>query len=480
MKHRNNLKPWLSIFALNALLACSAAQAELFKDSKGTLIFQNMYMRRDYKDTSAKDHAAAWAQSFILDYKSGYTEGPVGFGFDILGQQVYKLDGGRGETGTGLVQVDNDGRQSKEFGRLGVSAKIKYRKTELRGGEFALAIPVMRTNGGRAKNQTVEGLILTSEEIPHVKLYAGRIFANSPREEGGMHDMSINGTNPKTSSARSNHFDFLGSEFTFNNKRTKVGVWYARLEDVYKQRYIELAHSIPLTEKVSLNADLGYFNGENDGKSLAGHLDNRVISGLFWLKAGPHTAWLGLQKMSGETKFLRVNGMSGSTLANGNPYTSSFDNPHERSWQLRYDYDFAALKLPGLTFMTRYLRGSNVHSGSVTNGREWARETEIAYAIQSGPAKNLTVSACATVRSVRVGRAMAVLTISGSLFSIRCRCSERPERNTCLGLADRVSPLGKHRCLARPSQGQESGRPGTERPAGPPAAVPGRHPAVGR
>ncbi len=32
----------------------------------------------------------------------------------------------------------------------------------------------------------------------------------------------------------------------------------------------------------------------------------------------------------------------------------------ERSWQLRYDYDFKAIGLNGLTFLTRYVNGTHI------------------------------------------------------------------------------------------------------------------------
>ncbi len=35
--------------------------------------------------------------------------------------------------------------------------------------------------------------------------------------------------------------------------------------------------------------------------------------------------------------------------------------PLVKSWQARYDYNFAAIGIPGLTFMTRCLTGDNVY-----------------------------------------------------------------------------------------------------------------------
>ncbi len=70
---------------------------------------------------------------------------------------------------------------------------------------------------------------------------------------------------------------------------------------------------------------------------------------------------------------------------------NTFTRTEEDSWQLRYDYDFAALGVPGLTFMSRYTDGRHVKAGAVNNGREWERDTDIAYVIQSGPLKNLSL-----------------------------------------------------------------------------------------
>jgi len=67
-----------------------------------------------------------------------------------------------------------------------------------------------------------------------------------------------------------------------------------------------------------------------------------------------------------------------------------FANKDERSWQLRYDYNFAALGLPGLSLMTRYLRGDNVDLlNGQGDGKEWERDTDIGYVVQDGALKNL-------------------------------------------------------------------------------------------
>jgi hypothetical protein len=58
---------------------------------------------------------------------------------------------------------------------------------------------------------------------------------------------------------------------------------------------------------------------------------------------------------------------------------------------LRHDYNFAAMGVPGLTLMNRYISGDNIETATTDDGKEWGRETEVAYTIQNGPAKNLNI-----------------------------------------------------------------------------------------
>jgi hypothetical protein len=100
-----------------------------------------------------------------------------------------------------------------------------------------------------------------------------------------------------------------------------------------------------------------------------------------------HSVGLAYQRMDGKTGFPHLAGTD-SFLVNYVMISPDFANPEERSWQARYDYDFAAAGLPGLTFMTRYLKGDNFDRGA-EEGTEWERNTDIAYTIQSGSLKNL-------------------------------------------------------------------------------------------
>jgi hypothetical protein len=372
---------------LGLLLASSCAGASDFiDDTKANLTLRNFYFNRNFINPAFnQSKAEEWTQSFILDAKSGFTPGPVGFGVDVLGLYAVKLDGGKGTRGTQLLPVHDDGRPADDFGRLGVAGKVKVSKTELKAGEWMPVLPILRADDGRALPQTFRGAQITSQEISNLTLYGGQFRANSPRNDASMEDMSIQGRPAVTS----DRFNFYGGEYTFNDKRTLIGLWSAELKDIYQQRYLQISHSQPVGDW-TLGANLGHFWGKEDGQARAGDLDNRTASALLSAKYGGGTLYLGLQKVSGDSGWMRVNGTSGGAVANDS-YNSSYDNAHEKSWQLRYDYNFTAVGIPGLTLMNRYISGSDVHVGNVTDGKEWGRESELAYVVQSGPFKNLNV-----------------------------------------------------------------------------------------
>jgi hypothetical protein len=355
-------------------------------DAKATLNLRNFYINRNFTNpTYPQGKAEEWTQNFILDAKSGFTPGPVGFGVDVLGLYSQKLDGGKGTGGTQLLPIHDDGRPADNFGRMGVALKGKISKTELKVGEWMPILPILRSDDGRSLPQTFRGGQVTSTEISGLTLYGGQFRQNSPRNDASMEDMSMNGKAAFTS----DRFNFGGGEYLFNEKRTQVGVWYAELSDIYQQQYFNLSHSQPIGDW-TLGANLGFFNGKEDGSALAGDLDNKTTFAMLSAKYGGNTFYVGLQKLTGDNAWMRVNGTSGGTLANDS-YNSSYDNAREKSWQLRHDYNFVALGIPGLTMMNRYISGDNVHTGAITDGKEWGRESELAYTIQSGVLKNLNV-----------------------------------------------------------------------------------------
>jgi len=225
-----------------ALPLCGQAEGFL-DDSKATLNLRNAYFNHHFTNPAyPQDKAEEWAQSFILDAKSGFTQGTVGFGLDVQGMDSVKLDGGKGTGGTQLLPLDRDGRPAGNFGRLGVALKAKLSQTELKVGEWMPVLPILRSDDGRSLPQTFRGGQITSKEIDSLSLYGGQLRGNSPRNDSSLEDMFMQGKTAFTS----DRFNFGGGEYTFNDKRTQVGLWYAELTDICQQQYLNLTHTQPL------------------------------------------------------------------------------------------------------------------------------------------------------------------------------------------------------------------------------------------
>ena len=63
----------------------------------------------------------------------------------------------------------------------------------------------------------------------------------------------------------------------------------------------------------------------------------------------------------------------------------------EKSWQARYSFDFAKLGLPGATAGVVYVKGDDINTIASSNSSEWERDITLAYVVQSGPLKGVSV-----------------------------------------------------------------------------------------
>ncbi|HAJ87003.1 MAG TPA: outer membrane porin, OprD family, partial [Pseudomonas sp.] len=66
-----------------------AADGGFVEDATATLQVRNYYFSRDFSDIvgpNQQSKAEEWGQGFILNFRSGYTPGTVGFGADAIGQ----------------------------------------------------------------------------------------------------------------------------------------------------------------------------------------------------------------------------------------------------------------------------------------------------------------------------------------------------------------------------------------------------------
>lgn len=368
-----------------------AAESGFFEDSSATLQLRNYYFSRDFSDivgSNRQSKAEEWAQGFILNYKSGYTTGTVGVGLDAIGTLGIKLDSSPDRVNTGLLPVRDNGRAADEYSRLGVAAKVRLSQTELKVGELQPNLPVLVYSDIRLLPPTYQGISLTSKEFSDLTLQAGHLKSTSLRNEAGDGRMqAMIGYQPQRQ-AFADAFNYLGADYSFNDKRTTASLWYAQLEDIYNQRHLALKHAEPVGDWV-LGANLGFFDSSEDGQHRIADVDNRAFYSLLSAKHGGHTFYVGYQGMYGDHGLPKV--FANVTPLGNEVPTYEFASADERSWQVRHDYDFAILGLPGLTTTLRYIRGNNVDTGQGFEGREWERDLDIGYVVQSGALKGIGV-----------------------------------------------------------------------------------------
>jgi len=414
-------KSTLALAVAVGVLAQQASAAGFIEDSKATLGIRNFYINTDNRDSAAGTTAnknngvqsknEEWGQGFDLRFISGYTQGTVGFGIDAIGLLGIKLDSGGGTNGATATSYGgtvfpskSNGEAVDDFSSLGLTAKAKISKTELKLGTLQPKNPVIVTNDGRLLPQTWQGGQITSNDIDDLTLVGGKIEQVKGRNSSNNEQLSISGANSPTSTGRdSNNFIYAGGDYKITKDLT-AQYYYGKLEDFYKQNFLGLVHNWSIGPGV-LKSDLRYFNSKDDGANgndknyfttgyyggtvTKGKVDNNLYSGLFLYSVAGHTFGGGYQVSNGDSDFPWLNqgdGSSNGTITD--MQIQKFGRAGERTWQGRYSYDFAKVGLPGATAGIVYLRGDNIDNAA-GDKTEWERDLTLAYVVPEGTLKNL-------------------------------------------------------------------------------------------
>lgn len=360
-----------------------AASADFIDHASVNLSMRNFYFNRDFRQQgAAQSKREEWAQGFALDARSGYTEGLIGLGLDLYGAFGIKLDSADNRAGTGLLPNRFGDAGPDQYGDVSGRLKAKVSKTEIKYGGFTPRSPILLTSDARLLTPLFNGLTVESREVDDWVMEAGRLTSVNYRDSSANHDDFIAANYGVTS----DRFDYFGSTWAVT-PQTSLAYWYAELEDVYKQQYLGYNGSQKLNDW-TLTANLGYFDSAETGARQAGNIDNRLITTWVSANHGAHTLRLGYQRNNGDSPFPHLQDAD-SNVANV-VQVLDFTRAGERSWQARYDYNFAALGVPGLTAFVRYLRGDGYQVGN-DEGREWERDLDVSYVVQGGPLKNLGI-----------------------------------------------------------------------------------------
>ena len=406
--------------SLPLMAADDAAQPQGFVDGSSLqLINRNFYFNRDFRsrgdgvfNSRQQSYREEWAQGFQAFFSSGYTHGTVGIGVEAHALLGLKLDSGGGTSGTNLLPLDSQRRAEDEFSAGGGALKLRAFDTELKVGDLFPVTPVFQRGDGRLLPQSFRGVSLQNASIDGLTLQGGHLHAARNKASSNHGDeitTEYGGTRLRSAS-------YLGGDYSFADG-TSLSVYQARFEDVWNQTYINLARTFSFDDGQSLALGANLYRSRDQGSAQAGEIHTNSWSSYARLRAGAHSMMLAYQRIDGDQPFDYLGDGDSIYLANSVLY-SDFNSPNERSWQLRYDFDLAAFGLPGLSFMTRYLRGSGIDNTKVDpngayayyatlgdGGKHWERDVQLQYVIQSGPAKNLSFTVQQTIHRANSAQA---------------------------------------------------------------------------
>jgi len=380
------------------------------EDSRWSLLNRTLFDQREYRhgdrNSAARNaykprnerngYAQEWAYGLMGSLQSGFTRGSVGLGLDAHLYQGVLLDSGGGRAGKArLVGLDNDGHPKDSFARGGAALKARVSSTTLWWGEQRVKTPVFSSSDSRLLPETASGFFLSSEELSALRLVAGH-FTESTDRNASSHDRGfvVNYSNGRQGTA----FDLAG--FTYSpTKGTNLSLFTSRYQDTWRQDYLGGTFSQPLGDGQDLSLNLNLYRSRDTGRAFSGRIDNTTWSLLGVYGFGAHRLSVGYQQVDGDTPFDYVT--RGAIFLTNAVQLSDFNAPNERSWQLRYDLDLAALGVPGLSMAAAYVRGTGIDGSHVDprggyaylaygeGGQHWERDLMLQYRVPEGPVKGL-------------------------------------------------------------------------------------------
>jgi hypothetical protein len=366
----------IALFVPGVCCSLGTLAQGFIEDGKASLEARNFYYNGDFRDGAGVSKRDEWAQGFLLNYESGFTQGTLGFGIDALGYAGFQLDSSPDRTGSGLLPRRASGEAAGEYAKGGLAAKARLSKTTLSYGIALPKVPVLQFNGSRLFPQTFQGTQLSSGDIEHLTLNLAQFDKTVTPDSTDQRDIAIATKDGRyRATGIGEHFRYGGGSYQLT-PTLSASYYYGALDDVYRQQFFGLVHATRLGSG-KITTDVRAFSSREIGAAKAGEVDNRAYSAAlgYNLDSG-HSLLATYQVMQGATGFPYIN----------NPYLPNYVQYHdfgsagERSWQLRYGYNFAALGIPGLSFFTAYIRGSGLDKPGAE--KEWERDIDVSYAFQ--------------------------------------------------------------------------------------------------
>ncbi len=273
---------------------------------------------------------------------------------------------------------------------------MRFSNTVISYGDQMPNYPVLSYADTRLLPETYTGTSVVSKEITGLELNLARFHAESRKSEASR-DSGLKSIN------------VLGGSYSFNDNLS-TSLFFSDVEDQVEKQYLNVNYVLPIEKDSSLKLDFNGYKTKLDS-AVVDRLntqgdDNKIWSLAATYSFGSHSVTVAHQRSSGDSLlgypyggYQNAGGIGdgGSTVWLANSYWSDFNAADERSWQLGYGFDFAAVGIPGLTYNFAYVRGTDITTRDSTGGTEREILNQIKYIVQSGPAKDLTFRARSSI-----------------------------------------------------------------------------------
>lgn len=383
----------------------SQSQSQGFvADSHLTLKLRNY---ADHLDVEGGPHRHAWVQGAMLDYASGYTQGPVGFGVDASLYGAFKLDGGAGAGNMVHVAKGGGGSNQLAWAYPGIyDLKARISDTVVKYGLQTVSNnPFLEPHDNRALPPTFLGVSLVSKDIADVALQAGSFTKVDARGHTNLTDLTTT-----YGGAAFKRFSYLGGSWDYSRSGS-VALFANQADDVWRQYYGSVQQSFGDPSTLKWTGFANVYSTHSAGSAMEGHIDSNAYSLSLAAQHGPHSLLLGYQQVLGDQFFDYVNETAGIYLVNS--MDVDYNAPHEQSFQVRYGFDGKYAGLAGAKAMLWYELGwgadasagaqANASPGSSLYGLYWKNGQPVhgshhefgfipSYTLQSGRFKDTSIT----------------------------------------------------------------------------------------
>ena len=384
---------------VNAALISTAFASEqseskgFVEDAEGSVLFRTGYIKRDKQDVNRGDDTSSFAQSAIVKLESGFTQGVVGFGANVVGDGSFKI-GENKHAGNGMIPretlngKENSGDTYDHWARGGANVKARISNTTVTYGTQVLDLPVLASNTARLVPEYFEGVLATSREINGLELTAGKFTKNQYSDQ------------IDTDGRKLDRAVVWGAKYKFNDQ-LNASYYGLDSKEALERHYVNANYTYPLANKDTLTFDFSGYHTEWDKEGstysqiVADDSDRQnsiwAVSGTY--NTGNHNLMLAYQQNSGNTGYdYGENADGGQSIYLPNSYLSDFIGNDEKSAQLQYTYNFAGMNVPGLTWTTAFVYGWDIKVNGLTDDAQ-EREffNQVKYTVQSGFAKDASL-----------------------------------------------------------------------------------------